>query len=109
MPCEEWSDRDSYMAQVMVSTIHKALTADIPFIIQKRADERYIWIEFEGDMENLKNGIELQNDDRDDYFERVDPVYETEMFDASGIDKHHKSGFMPTRERLNEADGYDWY
>lgn len=110
----KWGDRDSYSAQVNLQSIYKALTAGLPYTIDKDTDERTIWITFKQpiDLEKLNKGEYLNISSREDYFHDCDPDYETEMFDGYGIDftSNYTGSYMPTRKRLEDVgEGNDWY
>jgi len=108
----KWENRDSYSAQVLISSIYEGLTAGLEFEINNQTDDYTIWIDFinvEKDM--LKNSRCLSICGREEYFENCDPDYETEMFIGYGIDfnSNYTGGYMPTEKRLNNAEGDDWY
>lgn len=109
----KWNDRDSYSAQVNIQSIYKGLTAGLNYTIEPDTDERTIWISFNQpiDFEKLKDGEYLEISSRDDYFTDLDPEYETEMFDGNGIDfySNYTGSYMPTRKKLDECNGGDWY
>jgi len=114
VPCEKWNDRDSYSSQVLISDIHALLSTGAEFEIGENTDDDTIWIYFKNLTEEQKNNrhqYQLSIDSREDYFEKRDPDYETEMFDGHGIDinSSYLGGYMPTRKRLEESNGEDWY
>jgi len=85
VPYQKWNDRDSYSAQVNVASIYEGLTGGVPYTYK---------------IDNRTIGI---------YFKKPTP----EMFDGYGIDWNSDSnyfgGYLPTPDRLKEADGEDWY
>ena len=108
----KWNDRDSHIAQCEINSIHEGLTAGFDFKIDKETDDETIWISFVNiDFNKIDNGESLEINDVEDYFRDCDPEYETEMFEGYGIDfkSNYTRGFMPTRKKLNDSDGEDWY
>lgn len=110
----KWNNRDSYIAQVMLCSIYKGLTAGLNFEIRDDSDDKTIYIEFIQpiDFQTLLWRDTLAINSREEYFNDCDPNYETEMFDGIGIDFYssYTCGYMPTRERLEEVGiGNDWY
>lgn len=111
-----WGNRDSYSSQVLLSDIYYGLTGGVPFEIEEDTDDRTIWILFSDDFDSEKleyEGQHLSISSLEDYRQDCDPGYESEMFDGYGIDFYdkegRKGGYMPTRKRLEEASGDDWY
>lgn len=116
----KWEDRDSYLAQREIQSIHKGLTAGLEFkIITKEDDPNYHSDEhtliikfFKPILDTIENVPELEISSREDYFKDCDPDYESEMFGGGGIDfdSDYTQGYMPTRKRLeNVGVGNDWY
>lgn len=120
VPHQKWHDRDSYISQKNIQSVYKGLTAGLDFkIITKEddpeyhSDEQIILIKFTApiDFDKLEKGKELKISEREDYFRDCDPDYETEMFNGDGIDFHSDwtRTYMPSKKRLDEANGSDWY
>jgi len=117
----KWMDRDSFLAQMKLQSIYKGLTAGLKFrIVTKEIDPEYYSddktyiIEFIQPISFIKlnQGKDLLISTRDEYFKDCDPDYESEMFDGDGIDfySNYTTGYMPTREHLNNVGiGNDWY
>lgn len=116
----KWQNRDSYSAQKSIQSIYKGLTAGLDFRVVTKdinedyhSDERTLIIEFIQpiDHSKLKDAKNLEISEREDYFRDCDPDYETEMFDGYGIDflSNYTQTYMPTRKRLEECNGDDWY
>ena len=109
---KKWNNRDSFNAQQMINSIYEGLTAEFDFKIDKDTDEDTIWINFINiDLDKLCDCKSLEICDIDDYFRDCDPKHETEMFEGEGInfESNWCNGFMPTRKRLNNCKGEDWY
>lgn len=112
----KWGDRDSYSAQKGVQEVYRALTAGWDFEIRLEhpvnSTSRTIWITLtpvEG-VDVFKDGEWLNISSREEYFEDCDPEYETEMFDTyPETFKEPFTTYLPTRERLDQAAGGDWY
>ena len=110
VPYTKWSNRDSYSSQVGVSSIYQGLVAGIDY--KHRVDCETIWISFEKPTEEQKIDIYykyyLNIDSIDDYLEENEG---SEMFYDSGINWNSDflAGYLPTRKRLDDADGDDWY
>lgn len=84
--------------------------ADIPYTY--KIEDSTIWITFEKPTnEQRENTIlhSLNIDSLEDYREKYG--YDYEMFDGYGIDwrSEYLGGYMPTFERLDYANGGDWY
>lgn len=116
----KWNDRDSYLAQKSIESIYEGLTAGLNFrVVTKKidkdyhSDERTLIIEFIQpiDHSKLQKAEYLEISTREDYFRDCDPDYETEMFGGEGIDfwSSYTQTYMPTRKRLIESNGDDWY
>ena len=117
VPCAEWNNRDSYLSQVQLSDIYGLLETGAEYEIQIEEDS--ILIQFP----NLPEGFgakvtrELDYDTREDYFNLEGVDSDDEMFEGYGLeynDYNYKvgdyvSGYLPTRERLTQVDGGDWY
>lgn len=86
VPMDEWSDRDSYSAQVQLAEAWMLLLAGAPFEIlttsSLKTDNRTIWVNFSG----IKGF---------DYFEQGD--------------KYEALCYLPTPARLEETGYGDWY
>jgi len=115
VPCEKWDDRDSYMAQLSISHIHALLMAGAKFVVEKdKGFPDTLHVKFRNLTQEQKEKFkehQLEIDSRKDYFTKMDPEYETEMFDGIGIDveSDYLRSYMPTRKRLDEKKGNDWY
>jgi len=116
VPFKEWNDRDSYSSQVLLESIYQGLKAGVDYTVKIEGET--IWIYFEEPTEGQRKKLQenrLDIDSRDDYIkwyleEYGDECY-PEMFDGYGInwDSPYRGGYLPTRERLNYANGGDWY
>ena len=111
----KWGDRDSYSSQVNIQEAYRALTAGWDFELsfdEPKTNSRTIWVKFkpvEG-VDVIRDGEWLNISSRYDYFEDCDPEYETEMFDSySETFKEPFTSYIPTRERLDQSAGGDWY
>jgi len=109
--CSEWHDRDSYGAQYQLNEIHGLLKFGAKYTYSTQDDT--IWVTFKNlnNVNPLDIPMYLDIDDRDDFFNTEDNA-DHEMLDASGawhIDENSAYGFLPTKERLLEVDGSDWY
>lgn len=85
VPMEHWSNRDSSSAQEQVGQAWALLRAGAPFTLRTHdpaTDERTIWVDIE------RKGF--------CYFE-VDGPLEMDLF------------YLPTRARLEDRSGRDWY
>lgn len=113
VPCEKWRNRDSRCSQVQISDIHALLCVGAEFEIGGDTDDYTIWICFKNltDEQKAKRlEYRLAIDSREDYFKKCDPNYESEMFESDGIDVNCLyEVYMPTRERLEQVKGEDWY
>lgn len=110
VPFRDWTNRDSYSAQVNLESIYCGLMANIPYSL--KIEDTTIWINFEEPTEDQRNDLckySLPIDSLDDYREEFG--YEDEMFDGNGIDWYSTwlGGYIPTRERLDSAGSGDWY
>ena len=111
VPYNKWHDRDSYSAQMNIQDIYKRLKAGIEYTISNDHSFNSIQIDFkkptETQVEEMKNHY-LNIDSLEDY--RKEYGYDDEMFNAYPDDVHsYSSGYLPTREKLNEVNGDDWY
>lgn len=107
VPCSNWSNRDSYIAQINVQNIYRGLMLGLDYTVDE-SDYDSLTINFINcnpiqpdadqynlDIDNLDSYFELKGTDSEMF-------YCSSHFDAYG-------GFLPTEKRLQEADGYDWY
>lgn len=118
VPCEKWEDKDSYSAQVTISTIYNILKAGSIFKVAA-VENDIIWLDFSGNIKSIIKNINkfkynLNIDDLEDYREKVDPKTETEIFKGNGVQVYddinkYQGGYIPTEEKLNEVNGGDWY
>ena len=115
----KWCDRDSYSAQRGIQSIYRGLTAGLEFQILTKdvspdyySNNKTIIIEFIQpiDFKKLDNGEYLEISSIEEYFEYNDSD-SCEMFEGDGINFHSNftCTYMPTRERLINSDGSDWY
>lgn len=109
VPFKKWNDRDSYRAQCTISDIHGLLSVGAEYELDLK-DPDTTWILFKNltsEQENNYDRYLLPTDSLDDYFKEFDG----EMFDGGGIDvgTDYMKGYMPTRRRLSEVKGEDWY
>lgn len=114
VPCEKWIDRDSCAAQLGVQSIYAGLTAGVSYSCDIEDDT--LWITFRKPTKNQKAKFEhLSVDTLDDYLAWYYKTYggnsDPEMFWGCGIDWNstYLVGYLPTRERLIEVNGGDWY
>lgn len=132
VPYQKWNNRDSYSAQVNIQDIYCMLSAGIDYDL--KIEKETINISFKNmTREQYKKTDEfyLNIDSRENYFEEFGN--DNEMFDCYSrlnnlknsdwsyedkrnseddieeVYKGHLGGYLPTRERLNEVDGEDWY
>jgi hypothetical protein len=113
-----WHDRDSYTAQLSIQDIYKGLTAGLEYEVTYESEwdisDVCYTVSFLKpiDKDKLNQfGRYLEISSLEDYRNDCDPDYETEMFDGEGIDFNSDwlSSYMPTREKLEKANGGDWY
>jgi hypothetical protein len=118
IPWQNWEDRDSFSSQVLVSDIFGLLSTDATFTVTQDAET--FWVSFKNvtqEQINEANTHFLSYDDRDEYLEE-NPDYE--MFIGYGLDLSsyginqienglEVSGYLPTRKRLEDTSGGDWY
>lgn len=116
----KWDNRDSYLAQESIQSIHEGLTAGLDFrVVTKEIDpnyhsgERTLIVEFIQPIkkDKLKEACHLKISSIEDYHKDCDPDYEMEMFNGGGIDfdSDYTQSYMPTKKRLDECNGNDWY
>ena len=110
----KWGNRDSYLAQVNIRKAYRQLTAGMEFEIEDgdrdnfiKSGEYTIWLNFPED--NGKEGEDLAISSREDYFNDCDPERNTEMFDVWDDSSFDFCSYIPTRKRLDLANGGDWY
>ena len=119
VPYQKWNNRDSYAAQVNLDSIYKGLNAGVKYTLTPEMnhslgyESTYI-ISFKKPTKKQMSNLcsySLNIDSREDYFAEFG--YEGEMFDGNGIDWNnsydYRCGYMPTRKKLNEINGEDWY
>lgn len=106
--CSNWHDRDSYSAQVNVQNIYRGLMLNLDYTLTIDDDYQSITVNFINCNKTQPDAdkYNLDIDSLDDYFELrgsdSEMFYRSSEFDSWG-------GFLPTAERLQEADGSDWY
>ena len=112
VPCERWNNRDSASSQNGLYEIYIRLNADIPYTYTIE-NERTIWISFEKPTKEQEENMYRYNlcvDTVDDYRERVSNDPDDEMFYPGYYPFNEPfSTYMPTKKRLDEASGEDWY
>lgn len=86
-PMKSWFDRDSYTAHSQLGVALALLKCEVPFRI-KEYDAKVVWVEF-FDIEGFQHH-ECAEHEGDQY-------YDTE------------TAYIPTRHRIEEAEGKDWY
>ena len=107
-----WGNRDSYSSQVNIQEAYRALTAGWDFEIDPDTDDRTVWVLLTpvSGIDTVRDGEWLSISSLDEYFQDCDPEYETEMFDCY---RRYLDGpftaYIPTRERLDQSAGGDWY
>jgi len=112
VPYTKWGDRDSYSAQCNISDIHGLLSVGAEYNIGGETNEDTIWIIFKNITDKQEHDYTrhlLPIDGLEDYF--GEGGHESEIFDGGGINigGAYLGGYMPTRKRLEEVDGEDWY
>lgn len=115
-----WMNRDSYSSQVLVADIYALLNTGADYIVTNENDHT-LWITFQNvTLENIKDMdlYYLAHDSLDEYKEEYP---DDEMFDGHGLNINHYNktqtdiditflhGYLPTRKRLQENEGEDWY
>jgi len=121
VPWQNWQNRDSGSSQYLVTDIYSLLKAGCDYEVTIENGET-IWITFiDVTYDIVRDAIDNYNlycDDIDEYKE-ANP--EDEMFYGYGLSlgeisvknindgNYHLSGYLPTRKRLKESDGEDWY
>ena len=115
VPCSKWDNRDSYSAQVNIQDAYKGLTGGVPY----KYDIEYgcfICIVFEEPTREQRKAFKhLEIDSLEDYIDWYEEQYgedsRYEMFDSHPMNwkDDYLSVYIPTRERLIEANGNDWY
>lgn len=88
-PMKSWFNRDSYSAHSQLGVALALLKCEVPFRIEK-CDDKVVWIEFH-EIEGF-----CYHDEGDFNEPGVFP-YDTE------------SAYIPTRRRIEHAQGKDWY
>lgn len=86
-PMEHWYDRDSYSAHQQLGVALALLKCNVPFRIEE-CDAKFVRVEF-FDIEGFQH-FERREHEGDQY-------YDTE------------TAYIPTRHRLEGAEGKDWY
>ena len=112
VPFMKWNDRDSYSAQKQLSDIYGLLKIGCDFEIDDDTNDRMINITFKNLTNEQKNNYwnySLPIDSKDSYLEEFG--YDSEMFDSDGINinSNYIGGYIPTRKRLDDSNGEDWY
>lgn len=117
VPCADWHDRDSCSTQIQLSDIYGLLEAGAEFTTKVEGDT--ISIQFPDLPLNFGSKVNrsLDHDTREDYFNLDTTEEDEEMFEGNGLgynDYDYKvgnyiGGYLPTRERLTQVDGGDWY
>ena len=107
VPFNRWNDRDSYSAQRGIQFIYEGLTGGVPYIYTIEYG-RTIWIDFEKPTDEQRNNMGYMNIDSLEDYRSENP--DSEMFDSGKYWRDdYLGGYMPTRQRLDEKDGDDWY
>lgn len=113
VPCSKWNDRDSYSAQQKVQLIFEGLTGGVEYTYN--IEGKTIWIDFEPATTVQKDNMSyIEIDSRDNYCEWYLSEYVEEfsgkMFEGGWVDwNKNNHGYLPTKEKLEEVDGEDWY
>ena len=84
---QNWFNRDSYSAHSQLGVAYALLKCDVPFRIEK-CDAKVVWVEFY-DIEGFQHHESAEHEG--------DQFYDT------------ASVYIPTRHRLERAEGKDWY
>jgi len=109
VPAEKWSDRDSYSAQVNVEKVYQLLKAGCEFIATVDVYGDFIDVSFNNithEQERASMCVCLDIDSLEDYKGEGEMFYAERCID---FDKKYIGGYIPTRKRLEEFDGRDWY
>ena len=123
LPYQKWENRDSGASQVMIADIYRMLKSGAEY--EYTIENQYtIWIEFKNlTYEIIRKAIsnDIYNLNYDTVEEYLEKFPEEEMFEGYGLDlgrlteKDFKKekiilrGYLPTFERLKQANGEDWY
>ena len=113
VPCSKWNDRDSCSAQQNIQNIYEGLTGGVEYTYNIECET--IYIDFEPATTVQKaNMLYINVDSREDYCEwylsEYGEDFSGEMFEGRWIDwDENNHGYLPTKEKLEEADGEDWY
>lgn len=112
-----WHDRDSFVAQYNIKFTHAGLSSGLQFEAEIN-DYGSISVMFvnltEEECNNANNFLSssdsLHIDSLSDYLEKYP---DREMFNVYDLwfneTDHSCRGYLPTEERLQDADGSDWY
>ena len=121
VPCSKWDNRDSYSAQVNIQDAYKGLTGGVPYKYDieygyTHTVSGYISIVFEKPTREQRKAFKhLEIDSLEDHIDWHEEQYGEdsgyEMFDSHPMNwkDDYLSVYIPTRERLIEANGNDWY
>lgn len=116
VPYTKWNDRDSYSAQRNIQSIYEGLSVGLEYTISIDGNSIDIYFKPPTDAQlndMVNNYLEIDSRDSyiDWYIQENGEDSNPEMFDGYGIDwrSDYLGSYMPTRERLDNANGYDWY
>lgn len=110
VPYTEWNNRDSYVSQLNVNQCYGLLMANAEYEV--KFDYKNILVNFINltpDIINESNNYNLNYDDVYLYKEENPDSEMFEYYDYVDIDQTEKSCYLPTRKRLEETEGSDWY
>ncbi len=110
VPWQKWNDRDSYVSQLNVNECYGLLSAGADFNTTVSGDTIIV------NFKNLTPKIiekswdfNLPYDDVSLYQEANPDFQMFEYYASVEIDEKETSCYLPTKERLKQTEGEDWY
>ena len=106
----EWNNRDSYVSQLNVNECYGLLMANAEY--ELKIDSDTIWVNFINLTPDIIRQSHNYNLNYDDVYLYKEENPDSEMFEYYGsvdIDDTKTNCYLPTRKRLEETLGYDWY
>lgn len=110
VPWQKWNNRDSYVSQLNVNECYGLLSADAEYTYTINNDT--ISINFINLTPEIIEKSHSYNLDYDSYELYKEEYPDDEMFEYyATVDSDDKTNscYLPTKERLQEVDGEDWY